>query len=131
MLDILIVEDNSEIAGLLCDFLRAENFTVSVANSGEKALDLYERYGAKLLVLDIMLPGLDGFELTREVRAHRCNTPILMLTARSAVEESASHRYSPSSVKAMMRMPEQKVEPEKAEQITETEPGMDPGEGDV
>lgn len=82
MLDILIVEDNSEIAGLLCDFLRAENFTVSVANSGEKALDLYERYGAKLLVLDIMLPGMDGFAVCAKVRK-QSNTPILIVSAKT------------------------------------------------
>ena len=63
MTDILIVEDNKELADLLCDFLRAENYVVTVANTGEKALELYERYGAKLLILDIMLPGLDGFAI--------------------------------------------------------------------
>ena len=45
MTDILIVEDNKELADLLCDFLRAENYTVSVAQTGEKALSLYEKYG--------------------------------------------------------------------------------------
>ena len=55
MIDILIVEDNKEIAGLLCDFLRAENYTVSVCESGEKALPLYEKYGARLIVLDLSL----------------------------------------------------------------------------
>lgn len=63
MLDILIVEDNKEIGTLLCDFLRKENYTVSVAETGEKALALWEKYGAKLIVLDIMLPGMDGFAL--------------------------------------------------------------------
>lgn len=58
MLDILIVEDNKEIGTLLCDFLRKENYTVSVAETGEKALDLFERYGAKLIVLDVMLPEI-------------------------------------------------------------------------
>lgn len=86
MLDILIVEDNSEIAGLLCDFLRAENFTVSVANSGEKALDLYERYGAKLLVLDIMLPGMDGFAVCAKVR-EQSNTPILIVSAKTEKDD--------------------------------------------
>ena len=59
MLDILIVEDNAEIAALLCDFLRKENYTVSAVNTGEKgALILYEiDIGAKLIILDIMLPG--------------------------------------------------------------------------
>ena len=56
MTDILIVEDNKELANLLYDFLLAENYTASIAESGEKALLLYEKYGAKLVVLDIMLP---------------------------------------------------------------------------
>lgn len=47
MTDILIVEDNKELSGLLCDFLRAENYTVSMAESGEKALSIYEKYGCK------------------------------------------------------------------------------------
>ena len=47
MLDILIVEDNKEVGILLCDFLRKENYTVSVARTGEKALELYEKYGAR------------------------------------------------------------------------------------
>ena len=63
MVDILIVEDNKELSGLLCDFLRAENYTVSIAQTGEKALALYEKYGAKLVLLDINLPGITGFEV--------------------------------------------------------------------
>ena len=67
MTDILVVEDNEELADLLCDFLRAENYVVSVAGTGEKALALYEKYGARLLVLDIMLPGnyLDSYFIRR------------------------------------------------------------------
>ena len=56
MIDILIVEDNKEIATLLSDFFRQENYIVSVADTGERALDIYEKYGAKLIILDIMLP---------------------------------------------------------------------------
>ena len=70
MLDIFIVEDNSE------------DFTVSVADSGEKALSLYERYGAKLLVLDIMLPGMDGFAVCAKIR-EQSNTPILIVSAKT------------------------------------------------
>ena len=81
MLDILIVEDNKEIGTLLCDFLRKENYTVSVAQTGEKALDLYERYGAKVIVLDIMLPGMDGFALCSKIR-ETSNTHILIASAR-------------------------------------------------
>ncbi len=82
MTDILIVEDNKELADLLCDFLRAENYTVSVAESGEKALSLYEKYGARLIVLDIMLPGMDGFSVCSKIR-EQSNTPILIVSAKT------------------------------------------------
>ena len=82
MLDILIVEDNKEIGTLLCDFLRKENYTVSVAQSGEKAMDLYEKYGAKLIVLDIMLPGMDGFAVCSKIR-ESSNTHILIASAKT------------------------------------------------
>lgn len=86
MVDILIVEDNKELADLLCDFLRAENYVVSVADSGEKALALYERYGAKLLVLDIMLPGIDGFGVCAKIR-EQSNTPILIVSAKTGKDD--------------------------------------------
>ena len=86
MTDILIVEDNKELADLLCDFLRGENYTVSVADSGEKALSLYERYGARLIVLDVMLPGMDGFAVCRKIREDG-NTPILIVSARTDKED--------------------------------------------
>ncbi len=86
MTDILIVEDNKELAGLLCDFLRAENYVVTVAETGEKALKLYERYGAKLLVLDIMLPGMDGFAVCKKIR-EESNTPILIVSAKTEKED--------------------------------------------
>lgn len=86
MLDILIVEDNKEIGTLLCDFLRKENYTVSVAQSGEKALELYEKYGAKLIILDIMLPGMDGFAFCSKIREHS-NTHILIASARTDKED--------------------------------------------
>lgn len=85
-MDILIIEDNKELAGLLCDFLRRENYTVSVAESGEKALSLYERYGARLIVLDIMLPGMDGFGICKKIR-EESNVPILIVSAKTAKED--------------------------------------------
>lgn len=80
-MDILIVEDNKEIGSLLCDFLRKENYMVSVVDTGEKALDLYERYGAKVIVLDIMLPGIDGFAVCSKIR-ETSNTHILIASAK-------------------------------------------------
>jgi len=86
MIDILIVEDNKELADLLCDFLRAENYTVTVAESGEKALQLYRRYGARLLVLDVMLPGMDGFAVCANIR-EESNTPILIVSAKTEKDD--------------------------------------------
>ncbi|MCR5823128.1 MAG: response regulator transcription factor [Lachnospiraceae bacterium] len=81
MTDILIVEDNKELSGMLADFLMAEDYTVSVAENGEKALKLYEMYGARLLILDIMLPGVDGMHILSRVR-EQSNTPVLMVSAK-------------------------------------------------
>ncbi len=82
MTDILIVEDNKELAGVLCDFLRAENYTVSVAENAEKSLALYEKYGARLIVLDLMLPDKDGFYILEKIR-EESNTPILIVSAKT------------------------------------------------
>ncbi len=81
MLDVLIVEDNKEIGTLLCDFLRRENYMVSMAETGEKAMELYEKYGARVIVLDIMLPGMDGFAVCSKIR-ETSNTHILIASAR-------------------------------------------------
>ena len=86
MLDILIVEDNRELAQLLFDFLRAEGYSVSLADSGEKALELFERYGAKLVVLDIMLPGMDGFAVCAKMRQYG-DTPILIVSAKTQKDD--------------------------------------------
>lgn len=86
MTDILIVEDNKELSTLLRDFLRNEGYTVSAAENGEKALAFYERYGAKLVVLDIMLPGLDGFSVLKKIR-EKSNTPVLIVSAKGEKED--------------------------------------------
>ena len=87
MPDIIIVEDNKEIGTLLCDFLRRENYTVSLADTGEKALSIFEQYGAKLLVLDIGLPRLDGFSVCSRIR-ETSNTHILIASAKTDKEST-------------------------------------------
>ncbi|MDE7281296.1 MAG: response regulator transcription factor, partial [Ruminiclostridium sp.] len=89
MTDILVVEDNKELAELLCDFLRKENYTVSAAENAEKALELYQKYGARLIVLDIMLPHKDGFWLCEKIRAES-NTPILIVSAKTEKDDKLS-----------------------------------------
>ena len=87
MPDIIIVEDNIEIGTLLCDFIRKENYTVSLAETGEKALDIFERYGANLIVLDIGLPGVDGFSVCAKIR-ETSNAHILIASARTDKEST-------------------------------------------
>lgn len=86
MTDILIVEDNQELAALLYDFLRNENYTVSIAETAEKALNLYYRYGARLIVLDIMLPDTDGFLLCKKIRENS-TVPVLIVSAKGEKED--------------------------------------------
>ena len=81
MIDILITEDNKELSTLMSDFLRAEGYTVTVADSGEKAIDIFEKYGARLVLLDIMLPGMDGFSVCERIR-RKNDTTIFILSAK-------------------------------------------------
>lgn len=82
MTDILVVEDNQELSDLLCDFLQAEGYTVRSAANGEDALALYETYGARLLILDIVLPGIDGFAVCKKIRKYD-DTPILIVSVKT------------------------------------------------
>ena len=81
MIDILVVEDNLEMATLLCDFLEADGYTVKHCADGESALTAFEANGARLVILDIMLPGLDGFAVCRKIREN-ANTPIIIVSAK-------------------------------------------------
>lgn len=82
MTDILVIEDDQELSDLLCDFLQAEGYTVRSAANGEDALALYETYGARLLILDIVLPGIDGFAVCKKIRKYD-DTPILIVSAKT------------------------------------------------
>ena len=86
MTDILIVEDDKELSSLLTDFLRAEGYTVSAVGSGERAVQLFERYGARLVVLDINLPDMNGFAVCSKLREN-ADTPILIVSARTDKED--------------------------------------------
>ena len=87
MPDIIIVEDNREIGTLLCDFLRKENYTVSLVDTGEKALQIFEQYGANLVVIDIGLPGVDGYSVCSKKR-ETSNAHIMIATARDYKEST-------------------------------------------
>jgi DNA-binding response OmpR family regulator len=80
---ILIVEDDPHILLGLEEVLTSEGFEVAVCNRGDQALDACAQHRPALVVLDIMLPGLSGFEVCKQLRARKVITPILMLTAKS------------------------------------------------
>jgi len=84
---ILIVEDERKMAVLLRRVLIEERHTVDLAHDGPTGLDLALSDTYDAVILDLMLPGMDGIEICRQVRAHHLATPILMLTARGTVAD--------------------------------------------
>jgi DNA-binding response OmpR family regulator len=84
---ILIVEDERYMADVLREGLEEENYSVSTAVDGAGALEMAQNDRFDLILLDIMLPGIDGIEVARRIRREGKATPILMLTARDSVED--------------------------------------------
>ena len=83
MTRILVVEDEESFSDPLSYLLRKEGYEVAVADDGPSALDEYDRNGADLVLLDLMLPGLPGTEVCRQLRT-RSNVPVIMLTAKDS-----------------------------------------------
>ena len=81
---ILIVDDDQNIAELISLYLTKEMFDNQIANDGREALQLFRTFQPDLILLDIMLPGMDGYEVCREIR-HTSNVPIIMLSAKGEV----------------------------------------------
>ena len=84
---ILIIEDEKLLADTLQAMLQQKGFQVEVAYDGETGKSFAELGVYDLLILDVMMPGLNGYQVAQLVRAKRCFTPILMLTAKSSVED--------------------------------------------
>lgn len=84
---ILIVEDDREMARVLRDGLEQENYAVTVADNGWNGLHLAQAGNFQAILLDLMLPSLDGLSLARQLRAGGISTPILMLTAKDSVTD--------------------------------------------
>jgi DNA-binding response OmpR family regulator len=87
---ILVVEDERRLGTLLRRVLTEERHAVDLAHDGTEGLDLASSGTYDLIVLDVMLPGMDGFALCRQLRADEIHTPVLMLTARDAVQDRVS-----------------------------------------
>jgi DNA-binding response OmpR family regulator len=86
MVDILIIEDNLELRTILCDFLARDGYSLFEAASGEEGLSFLEKNSAKLVLLDIMLPGMDGFGICRMIRSKK-NIPIIIISAKADKED--------------------------------------------
>jgi DNA-binding response OmpR family regulator len=84
---VLIIEDEKKMAGLLRKGLEEENHTVSLAYDGRDGLEMAQCLDCDAIVLDLMLPGIDGYEVARRLRRIGNNTPILVLTARDTVPD--------------------------------------------
>src|ERR1700678_299726 len=80
-MSLLIIDDDAELCSLLKEFLERESFTVQCVHEGHAALEAAQQGGHDLIVLDVMLPGLDGFEILKRLRL-TSRVPVLMLTAR-------------------------------------------------
>lgn len=79
---VLIVEDDVELARLTSEYLQKRGLLIEVEHNGARALKRIENERPQLIVLDVMLPGMDGFEICRQLRARGADVPVIMLTAR-------------------------------------------------
>ena len=88
---VLLVEDESKVSTFVSRGLTAERFAVDVAADGQTGLDLATTYAYDLIILDLMLPKLDGTQVLRKIRAQNSNVPVLILTARDMVTDKVGH----------------------------------------
>jgi len=84
---VLVVEDEVKMAALLKQGLEEQNHSVETVHDGRAAIEMARGYDFDVIILDVMLPGLDGFEVARRLRKIHKQTPILMLTARDAIPD--------------------------------------------
>lgn len=87
MVTILVVDDNDRIRNLMITYLKREGYRPLEAAGGEEALDVLEKEHIDLMIADIMMPNMDGYTLTEDLRAARYDFPILMITAKERIED--------------------------------------------
>src|SRR5689334_21353401 len=88
---VLIVEDEEKVARFIVRGLTAESFAVDAAADGPGGLELATTYDYDLIILDLMLPGISGTEVLRQIRRTDQRVPILMLTAKDAISDKVEH----------------------------------------
>jgi two-component system, OmpR family, response regulator CpxR len=126
---LLLIDDDTELCSLLTEFLKTEGFAVECAFEGHRGLDRALHGDFKLVVLDVMLPGLDGFEILRRLRKES-KVPVLMLTARGedvdriiglelGADDYLPKPFNPRELVARARAILRRYEPRPAERRTE------------
>ena len=129
MSKILIVEDEESIADLEKDYLELSGFEVEVANDGQTGLDKALFGDFDLVILDLMLPGVDGFEICRKVRAEK-NTPIIMVSAKKedidkirglglGADDYITKPFSPKELVARIKAVLRRISPMAVEEVIE------------
>src|SRR5260370_19637705 len=88
---ILLVEDEAKVSGFVARGLMAERFAVDVIADGQSGLELATTYHYDLVILDLMLPKMDGTQVLRRLRSQNVNVPVLILTARDAVADTVGN----------------------------------------
>ena len=88
---ILLVEDETKVSSFVARGLSAERFAVDVAADGKSGLELATTYAYDLVILDLMLPGMDGSQVLRQIRRQNTHVPVLILTARDAVADKVGN----------------------------------------
>ena len=143
-MNILLVDDDAELTSLLGEFLRREGFTVEAAHEGNRGLDSALQPGVDLVVLDVMLPGIDGFEILRRLR-QKSKVPVLMLTARGedvdrivglelGADDYLAKPFNPRELAARIRAILRRFEPRSAAPANRIETNgisLDPGAREV
>ncbi|MGN1301580.1 MAG: response regulator transcription factor [Clostridia bacterium] len=87
MFKILVVEDNKNLRKLMVTYLKKNNYEPLEAEDGEQALDILDKNHIDLIITDIMMPNMDGFELTKELREANYMLPILFVTAKESIDD--------------------------------------------
>jgi len=87
MFKILVVEDNKNLRKLMTTYLKKNNYETLEAGDGEEALDIIDRNHVDLIITDIMMPNMDGYELAKELRGANYTLPILAVTAKESIDD--------------------------------------------
>lgn len=124
-MNLLIADDHKQITSILSDYAKKEGYTVMIANDGKEALSLFSRNTFDLVLLDVMMPEMDGFQVCREIRK-TSSVPIIMITARGedferimgldmGADDYIVKPFSPGEVMARIRAILRRISPDPKE----------------